>query len=81
MTPSYIIRRMDEPTTENKVLKAWRLHPDIAKAIEGKWESHRYPSETAYVEAIFRQVFGLPDPPTKKPQRPRIGKKAMALGG
>jgi hypothetical protein len=52
-----------------KVNKAWRLHPDIVKAIEDGFETHEYPTETAYVEAIFRRVFGLPDPPKPKPIR------------
>jgi len=73
---------MDEPTTnETKVMKALRLHPEIVKAIDDGYAGHdEYPSETAYIEAIFRLVFGLPEPP--RPPRPkplRISKEAMAL--
>lgn len=66
-----------EQTAATKVVKSWRLHPDIVEAIKDGNETHEYPNETAYVEAIFRRVFGLPDPPPPKP--PRVGKKAMAL--
>lgn len=66
-----------QQTSAVKVVKSWRLHPDIVKAIEDGNETHEYPNETAYVEAIFRRVFGLPDPPRSKP--PRVGKRAMAL--
>jgi hypothetical protein len=71
---------MDEPTTnENKVVKAWRLRPDIVRAIKDAWPDHEYPNETAYVEAIFCRVLGLPEPVMPKPKPPRISKKAMAL--
>lgn len=68
---------MSEQTTTTKVMKSWRLHPDIVDAIERGNETHEYPDETAYVEAIFRRVFGLPDPPKPKPIR--IGKEALEL--
>jgi len=71
------MRGMDEQTTQTKVMKSWRLHPDIAKAIEDEWADRNYPNETAYVEAIFRLVFGLPEPPAPKP--PRISKQALEM--
>jgi hypothetical protein len=70
---------MDEQTTETKVMKAWRLHPDIVQAIEDGHKNCGYPNETAYIEAVFRRVYGLPDPPTPKPKPPRVKKKALAL--
>jgi hypothetical protein len=77
MTAQYIIPTMDEQIVKTKVMKSWRLHPDIVDAIKCAAAKHRYPDETAYVEAVFRRVLGLPDIPDPKP--PRISKQAMEL--
>ena len=77
MTAQYIILSMDAQSIQTKVMKAWRLHPDIAAAIERGAKEHQYPNETAYVEAIFRRVLGLPEQPQPKPIR--VSKQAMEL--
>lgn len=68
---------MNEQITATKVMKSWRLPTEIVKAIEDGAKNREYPNETAYVEAIFRRVFGLPEPPTPKP--PQVGEQAMEL--
>jgi HD-like signal output (HDOD) protein len=77
MTPQYIIKRMSEQNSKPKVMKSWRLPAEIVEAIRRGAEAHNYPDETAYVEAIFRRVLGLPEPPEPKPVR--IKKEALAL--
>lgn len=79
MTTQYIMRRMSEQIikTKVKVMKSWRLDPNIVKAIKKGARTHGYRDETAYVEAIFRRVLGLPEPP--EPTPPQINKQAMDL--
>lgn len=68
---------MSDQPVKPKVMKSWRLPPEIVNKIEAGFQKHEYPDETAYVEAIFRRVFGLPDPP--KPKPPRVSKQALEL--
>jgi hypothetical protein len=77
MTAQYIIPAMNEQAAKTKVMKAWRLHPDIVEAIKRGHEKHGYPDETAYVEAIFRRVLGLPERPEPEPLR--VTKQALEL--
>ena len=62
-----------------KVMKAWRLHPDVVEAIKRGAEKHGYPDETSFVETIFRRVLGLPETQKPTPQPPQISNEAMDL--
>jgi hypothetical protein len=68
---------MSDQTVKNKVMKSWRLHPDIVDAIKRGTTKHDYPDETSFVEALFRRALGLPEPPLPKP--PQVGKGALQL--
>lgn len=77
MTAQYIIEAMSQQIPKNKVMKSWRLHPEIVDAIRRGMETHGYPDETSFVETIFRRVLGLPEVP--EPTPPQISEQAMDL--
>jgi hypothetical protein len=56
-------------------MKAWRLHPDVVKAIETGMAASGFSEETAYVETVLRLALGLPV--AAPPRIPRIKKKAL----
>jgi hypothetical protein len=79
MTAQYIIRAMSEQTAKIRIVKSWRLPPEVLEAIRDAAIKLEYPDETAYVEDVFRRVLGLPERAKPQPKPLRISKEAMAL--
>ena len=56
-----------------KVLKAYRLKPEIVQALQDGWQSHEgYSNETQFVEDVLSLALGLPVEKKKLPRVKRV---------
>lgn len=67
---------MEKQTPKKKVLKSYRLRPEIVDAIQAGMQKHGYSEETAYLEAILELALRLTP---KRAVRPKVSRRATAL--
>lgn len=67
---------METQTTKKKILRSYRLRPEIVDAIRQGMERHGYQEETAYIEAVLQLALGVKAP---TPSRPSVSRKVLAL--
>ena len=67
---------MEKETPKKKVMKSYRLRPEIVEAIAKGMERHGFTEETAYVETVLQLALNVNLP---VPTRPSVNRKALAL--